>query len=102
MLFTTFFLQLPSNKYHVNCAAPTPEPALRFRQDMIYNMLMKAGEHDLSQHFACHSEKRDATTAATFCSDNLLLAYTNNVGIFPLLWETLSGLAVKDKIMQTS
>ena len=102
MLFTTFFLQLPGNKYHVNCAASTREPALRFRQDKIYHVLEKTGEHDFSQNFACYREKGDATTVATFCSVSILLVYKNNVGILPLLWETISGPAVKDKIMQPS
>ena len=37
MLFMTFFLQLPCNKYHVNCAASTPEPAteIQARQDQL-------------------------------------------------------------------
>ena len=95
MLFT-FFLQLPGNKYHVNYAA------LRLRQDKINNMLEKTGEHDFSQHFACYGVKGDAKTVATFCSVILLLVYKNNVGIFPLLWETFSGPAVKDKIIQPS
>ena len=102
MLFTTFFLQLPGNKYHVNCAASAPEPALRFRQDKINQVLEKTGEHDFSQHFAGYREKGDATTVVTFCSVTLLLVYKNNVGIFPLLWETFSRPAVKDKIMQPS
>ena len=70
---TTFFLQLPGNKYHVNCAAFTPEPALRFRQDKINDVLEKTGEHDLSQHFACYREKGYATTVATFCSVAMLI-----------------------------
>ena len=102
MLFTLFFLQLPGNKYHVNCAASTPQPALRFRQDKINHVLKKMGEHDFCQHFACYGENGDATTVATFSSVTLLLAYKNNVGIFPLLRETLSGPAVNDKIMQPS
>ena len=96
----TFFLQLPGNKYHVNCAAPTPEPALRFRQDKIYNMHKKTGEHDFGQHFACHRKKGDAatvaTTVATLCSVTFLLVYSDDVCILQLL----SGPAVKDKIMQ--
>ena len=56
MLSTTFFLQLPGNKYHVNCVASTPEPALRFGQDKIYNVLKKTDEHDVSQHIDCHIE----------------------------------------------
>ena len=95
MLFTTFFLLLPGNKY-VNCAASALEPTLRFRQDKINHVLEKTGEHDFSQHFACYREKGDAT----FCSVTNLLVYKNNVGIFPLLWETCSGPAVKDEIMQ--
>ena len=102
MLFTTFFLQLPGSKYHINCAASTPEPALRFMQDKINHVLEKTGEHDFSQQFACYREKGDATTVATFCSLTLLLVYKNNVGIFSLLWETISGPAFKDKIMQPS
>ena len=102
MLFTIFFLQLPGNKYHVNCAASAPETALRFRQDKTNHVLEKTGERDLGQHFACYREKVDATTVATFCSVTLLLVYMNNVGIFPLLWETFSGPAVKDKIIQPS
>ena len=102
MLFTTFFLQLPCNKYHVNCAASTPEPALRFRQDKINYVLEKTGEHDFSQHFACYREKGDATTVSTFRSVTTWLVYKNNVGIFSLVWETFSGPAVKDKIMQPS
>ena len=42
------FLQLPCDKYHVNCAASTPEPALRFRQDKINYVLEKTGEYDFS------------------------------------------------------
>ena len=102
MLFTTFFLQLPGNKYHIICAASTPELALRFRHDKINYVLEKTGEHDFSQHFACYREKGNATTVATFCSVTILLVYKNNVGIFPLLWETFSELAVNDKIMQPS
>ena len=102
MLFTTFLLQLPGNKYHVNCAVSVPEPALRFKQDKINHVREKTGEHDFSQHFACYREKGDATTVATFCSVTILLVYKNNVGIFSLLWETFSGSAVKDKIMQPS
>ena len=102
MLFTTFFLQLLGNKYNVNCAASTPEPALRFRQDKIKHVLEKTGEHDFSQHFACYREKGNAMTVATFCSVTPLLVYRNNVGIFPLLWETFSGPAVKDEIVQPS
>ena len=102
MLFTTFSLQLPGNKYKVNCVASTPEPALRFRQDKINHVIEKTGEHDISQHFACFREKGDATTVATFCSVTLLLVHKNNVGIFLLLWETFSGPAVKDKSMQPS
>ena len=85
MLFTTFFVQLPGNKYHVDCAASAPEPALRFRQDNINHMLMKMGEHDFSQHIDCYREKGDAMTVATFSSVTRLLVYKNNVGIFPLL-----------------
>ena len=96
------FLLLLGNKYHINCAASTPEPALRFRQDKINYVLEKTGEHDFSQHFACTGEKGDATTVSTFCEVIPLLAYKNNVCIFPLLWETFSGPAVKDKIMQPS
>ena len=65
-------------------------------------MLDKTGEHYFSQHFACFREKGDVTTVATFCSVTHLLVYKNNVGIFPLLWETFSGPSVKDKIMQPS
>ena len=100
MLFTKFFLQLPGIKYHVNCAASVPKPALRFRYDKINYVLEKTGEHDLCQHCACNREKGDATTVATFCSVTNLLVNKNNVGIFSLLRETLSGTAVKDKIMQ--
>ena len=75
---------------------------MRSRQDKINYVLEKTGEHDFSQHFACNREKGNATTVATFCSVTLLLVYKNNVGIFPLLWETFSGPAVKDKIMQPS
>ena len=95
-------MQLPDNKYHVNCAASAPEPSLRFRQDKINHVLEKTDEHDFSQYFACYREKGDATTVATFCSVTRLLVYKNNVGIFSLLWETTSGPAVKDKIMQPS
>ena len=98
----TFFLSLPGNKYHVNCAASAPEPTLRFRQDKINNVQEKTGEHDFCLHFACYGEKGDATTVATFCSVTLLPAYKNNVGIFPLMCVTLSGPAVKDKIMLSS
>ena len=97
-----FFRQLPGIKYHVNCAASSPEPALRFRQDNIYNVLKKMGEHDFSPHFACHCVKGDATTVVTFCSVTFSLVHMNNVGIFQFLWETLSGPAVRDKIMQPS
>ena len=90
------------NEYHVNCAASAPEPALIFRQDKMNNVLEKTGEHDFRHHFACYGEKGDSTTVATFCSVNLLLVYKNNVGIFPLLWETISGPAHMDKIMQPS
>ena len=65
-------------------------------------MLEKIGEHDFSQHIACYREKVNATTVATFCSVRLLLVYKNNASIFPLLWETFGGPAVKDKIMQPS
>ena len=82
MLFTTFFLQLTGNKYHINCAASTSEPALRFRQDKINYVLENTGEHDFNEHFTCYREKRNATTVATFCSVTLLLVYKNNVGIF--------------------
>ena len=82
MLFTKFFLQLPGNKYHVNCAASAPEPALRFRQDKINQVLEKTGEHDFSQHFACYREKGDATTLATFC-------YKDYVGTSKDIMETL-------------
>ena len=41
-------MQLPGNKYHVNCAASAPEPALRFRPDKIHNVLEKTGVHDLA------------------------------------------------------
>ena len=99
MLLTTFFLQLPGNKY-VNCAVSAPKPALRFRKDKINNVLEKTDEHDFCQHYACYREKGDATTVATFCSVTILLIYKNNVGILPLLRQTLSGPAVKDKIMQ--
>ena len=89
-------MQLPDNKYHVNCAASTPEPALRFRQDKINYVLEKTGEHDLSQHFACNREKGNSTTVATFCSVPLLFVNKNNVGIFPLLWVKFGRPAVKD------
>ena len=102
MLFTTFILHLPGNKYHINCAACAPEPALRFLQGKINHVLKKAGEQDFSQHFDCCREKGDATTVATFYMVTILLVCKNNVGIFPLLWETLSGPAVKDNIMQPS
>ena len=102
MLFTPFFLQLPGNKYHVDCAASAPEPALRFRHDKINHVHEKTGEHDFNQHLACYGKKGDATTVATICSVTLLLVYKNNVGIFPLLWETFSGPTVKNKIMQPS
>ena len=102
MLFTSFLLQLPGNKYHVNCAASAPEPALRFRQDKINHVPEKTGEHDFSLHFACYRDKGDATTVATFCSVTLLLVHKNNGGIFSLLWETYNGPTVKDKIMQPS
>ena len=65
-------------------------------------MLDKTGEHDFSKHFACYREKVDATTVATFCSVTHLLVCKSNVCIFPLLRETFSGQAVRDKIMQTS
>ena len=55
MLFAKFFLQLPGNKY-INCAAYTPEPALRFKQDKINHVLEKTGERDFSQHIACYRE----------------------------------------------
>ena len=102
MLFTKFFLQLPGNKYHINCVASTREPALRFGQDKINYVLEKTGEHDFGQHFAIFREKGDATTVATFCSVILLHMYKDNVVIFPLPWETYSGPAVKDEIMQPS
>ena len=102
MLLTTAFLLLKGNKYHVNCAASTLDPALRFRQDKINNVLEKKGEHDISQHYASYRDNGDATTVATFSSVTILLVYKNNVGIFPLLWEKLSGPAVKDEIMQPS
>ena len=98
----TFFLQLPVNKHHINCAASTPEPAFRFRQDKINYVLEKTHEQNFGQHFASYREKGDAMTVAAFCSVTLLFVYNNNVGIFPLLLETLSGPAVKDKIMQHS
>ena len=102
MLFTTFFSQLPGNEYHVNCAAFTPKPALRFRQDKIYNVLRETGEHDVSQNITCHREKEDGTTVATFCSVTFLHVCKNNVGIFRWLWETLSDSTVRDIIMHPS
>ena len=102
MLFTTFFLQLPGNKYHVNNSASAPVPALKFWQDKINNVLVKTGEHDLRQHIVCYREKRDDRTVATFCSVTLLLAYKNNVGILSFMWETLSGPSVMDNVMQLS
>ena len=66
---------------------------------MIYSMPQETVEHDFGQHFACHRDKGDATTFATFCSLCLLLVYKNNADIFPLLSETLGGPTVKDKIM---
>ena len=59
-------------------------------------MLQEMGEHDFSQHIACHSEKGDATTVATVCSVTLLLVCEDNVGIFSLLQATLRRPAVKD------
>ena len=94
------FLQSPCNIYHVICAASVQEPALRFRQDEINNVLEKTGERDFSQHFACYREKGNAMTVVTFYSVTILLVYKNNVGIFQLLWETHSGPAAKDEIMQ--
>ena len=102
MLFATFILQLPDNKYDVNCAASVPDPALRYRQDKINNELEKTDEHDFSQHFACYREKGDATSVTTFFSVSILLVCKNNACIFLLLWETLGGPAVKDKVMQPS
>ena len=60
------------------------------------------GEHDFILHFACYREKGDATTVATFCSVTLLLVCKNDVGIFSLLREALSGSAVRKKMMQPS
>ena len=97
MLLMTFFLQLPGNKYHVNCAAPMPEITLR--QDKICHMLQETDERAFGQHFACHREMADATTVATFCSVTLFLLYKKNDGIFQILWETLGGPAVRKKIM---
>ena len=95
-------LQLPGNKYHINCAASTPEPALTIRQDKINYVLQKTGRHDFSQHFAGYMEKGNATTVDTLSSVTLLLVHKNNVGILPLLWEAHSGPAIKDNIMQPS
>ena len=92
------FLQLPGNKYHVKCAASTLEPALRFRQGKIYYVLEKTGEHDFSQHIACYREKGDATTVATLCSAILLLAYKNNVGIFPCCGGHLADQQLRIKL----
>ena len=78
------------------------QPALRFWQDKITHVLEKKGEYDFSQNFACCREKGDATTFATFCSVTNLHLFKNNVCIFPLLFETFGGPAVKDKIMQPS
>ena len=100
MLLTAFLRQLQGNKYHVICAASTPEPVLRFRQDKIYSLLQETGEHDLSQHFASQREKGDATTVSTFRSVTILHVHRNNVGIFSLLWQTFSGPESKDNIMQ--
>ena len=75
---------------------------MRSRQDKINHVLEKTCEHDFGQRFACYRENGDVTTVATFCSVTLLLVNNNNVGIFSLLWETLSGPAVKYKIMQPS
>ena len=100
MLFTIFFLQLPGSKYYVNCA--TTEAALRFRQDKINQVLEKKGEHDISKQFACSRDNGNATTVAIFCSVTILLVHKNNVGIFPFMWKTFSGPAVKDKIMLPS
>ena len=96
------FLAVAGQQISCQLCCVHAEPALRFRQDKINYVLEKTGEHDLSQHFACNREKGNATTVATFCSVTLLLVYKNNVGIFPLLWETFSGPAVKDEIMQPS
>ena len=85
MLFTTFFQQLTGNKYHVTCAASAEEPALKFGQDKINNVLEMTGVHGFSQHVASHREKGDVTTVATYCSVTILLVYMNNVGIFQLL-----------------
>ena len=95
-------MQFPGNKYNINCAASTPEPAMRFRQDKISYVLEKTGEHDISQTFACYRQKGNATTVAKFCSLTVMPVHKNNVGIYPLQRETYSGTAVKDKIMQPS
>ena len=42
------FLAVAGQQYHINCAASTPEPTLRFRQDKINYVLEKTGEHDFS------------------------------------------------------
>ena len=69
---------------------------IEIQQDKINYMHEKTGEHDFSQHLACYKENENATTVATFCSVTPLPVNKNNVGIFPLLWETISGPAVKD------
>ena len=100
------FLAVAGHQIPYQLCASTPEPTLRFRQDKINYVLEMTAEHGLSQHFDCNREKGNATTVATtvatFCSVTHLLVYKNNVGILPLLWETFSGPAVKDKIMQPS
>ena len=91
------FLQLTGNKY-VKCAASTLVPALRFRQGKIYYVLEMTGEHDFSHHLACYREKGDATTVVTFCSAIRLLAYKNNVGIFPCCGRHLADQQVRIKL----
>ena len=96
------FQQLLGNKYYVNCAASMPEPALRFRQDNIYNVLKETGEHDFGQHIASYKREGRCHDCCHILLSHPFTCMQNNVGIFPLLRETLSGPAVKDKIMPPS
>ena len=69
----SIFHVVAGQKYNVHCAEPTPETALKFKQDHIYNMLQDRCEHDFGQHFA--TKRREMSRLLPHHARSLLCLY---------------------------
>jgi len=64
LLFTTFFLEQPGYRYHMNCVALSSESALRLWDNDVGNVLKKSSEHDTGADVAaatkaaCYDQRR--------------------------------------------